>query len=106
MPLWRIFAHPETFSNEQRKELAAAVTKLYSILPAFYVNVIFIDVKEDQVWIGGEPKKNFVRIAIEQIARSLPSPDSEEGKRIRPRWMQKINEVRKTFLHLWLCDRY
>jgi hypothetical protein len=93
MPLWRIFAHPDTFSYEQRKGIAEAVTKLYKVLPAFYVNVIFIDVKEQDVWIGGEPKTNFVRIVIEQIARSLPSPETDEGKTIRPKWMQMINDV-------------
>jgi phenylpyruvate tautomerase PptA (4-oxalocrotonate tautomerase family) len=69
MPLWRIFAHPETFSHDQRKGLAEAVTKLYKALPAFYVNVIFIDVKEEQVWVGGQAKSNFVRIVVEHIAR-------------------------------------
>ena len=93
MPLWRIFAHPDTFSYEQRKGIAAAVTKLYRDLPDFYVNVIFIDVKEEQVWIGGEPKSNFVRIVVEQIARQLPSPESQEGQRIRPLWMNMINAV-------------
>jgi hypothetical protein len=96
MPLWRIFSHPDTFSYEQRKGIAAAVTKLYGILPAFYVNVIFIDVDETAVWIGGEPKSNFVRIVIEQIARTMPSPETEEGRRMRPMWMDRINDVENT----------
>ncbi len=97
MPLWRIFAHPDTFSYEQRKGISAAITKLYTrppvSLPAFYVNVIFIDAKEDQIWIGGEPKSNFVRIVIEQIARTMPSPDTIQGQKFRTGWMDRINEV-------------
>jgi hypothetical protein len=95
MPLWRIFSHPNTFSYDQRLGLAKAITDLYvrSNLPAFYVNVIFIDVGDGQVFIGGEHKTNFVRIAIEQIARTMPDPNNEKGKAYRKAWMDKINEA-------------
>jgi hypothetical protein len=62
-------------------------------LPAFYVNVIFVNTDETNLWIGGEPKKNFVRITIEQIARTMPNPDNEAGKAFRTAWMDEINEV-------------
>jgi hypothetical protein len=106
MPLWRIFAHPDTFSVEQRKNLSTAVTKLYRDLPDFYVVVIFVDVKEEQVWVGGESKGNFVRIVVEQIARQLPPSDTAEGQRIRPLWMNMINDVskRKTMQPRALAD--
>jgi len=124
MPLWRIFAHPSTFSFDQKKGIADAVTKLYTSepinLPAFYVNVLFIPLKEDEcvpppllsssletvlreskqltdnanrVFIGGQPRKNFVRIVIEQIARQMPDPSTEEGRGARMGWMDMINEV-------------
>jgi hypothetical protein len=95
MPFWRIFAHPDTFSYEQRKGLTAAITKLYTDvgLPAFYVIVIFINAGEDQVWMGGQPKKNFVRIVIEQIARTMPGPETEAGRAHRTWWMDNINAV-------------
>lgn len=93
MPLWRIYAHPDTFTFDQKKRIAASITKHYDVLPAFYVNVIFVDSGEDNIWIGGEPRKNFVRIVVEQIARSMPSPDTSDGRAWRTRWMDKINEV-------------
>lgn len=95
MPLWRIFSHPSTFSPVQRASLAQAVTQLYKSygLPAFYVNVLFIDLEENSVFVGGEPKKNFVRVVVEQIARVLAKPDSEEGKKMRFEWMEVINGV-------------
>jgi len=95
MPLWRIFAHPQTFSSSQRAALATKVTELYVSrgLPAFYVNVIFLDVDEKQVFIGGEPKTNFVRIVIEQIARTMASPETDEGQKRRTAWMDMINDV-------------
>jgi hypothetical protein len=98
MPLWRIFAHPDTFSLEQRKGLSTAITKLYRDLPEFYVAVLFIEVKEDQVWVGGKSKSNFVRIVVEQIARQLPAAGTTEGQRVRPVWMNKINEVSEACL--------
>lgn len=84
MPLWRIYAHPATFTKEQKAGLAAAITKLYVdppvSLPAFYVNVLFISLQEDEIWIGGETRKNFVQITIEQIARTMDAPGSAEGR--------------------------
>ena len=97
MPLWRIFYNPSTFSVDQRQSLAKAVTKLYTDppvgLPAFYVNVLFIPLQENEYFIGGEPRSNFVRIVIEQIARTLPEPDTEEGRQGRAGWNDKIAEV-------------
>ena len=97
MPLWRIFCNPTAFSNEQKQGLADAITKLYvdgAHLPPFYVNVLFIPLEQDNYYIGGVPKANFVRIAIEQIARSMPDPKTEQGKRFAERYMDgRMHEV-------------
>ncbi|KIX03416.1 uncharacterized protein Z518_06968 [Rhinocladiella mackenziei CBS 650.93] len=100
MPLWRIFTHPETFNHSQRAGIAKAVTDLYVSysLPAFYVNVIFVNVDEEDVWVGGESKSNFVRIVIEQIARSMSPPDTEEGRKARRSWMDRINGVLRPYI--------
>jgi phenylpyruvate tautomerase PptA (4-oxalocrotonate tautomerase family) len=90
MPLWRIFAHPSTFTTDQKRGLSQAITKAYvegAGLPAFYVNVIFIPLEEDEVWIGGEPRKNFVRIVVEQIARTMVTQERRDF------WMDHINKV-------------
>ena len=95
MPLWRVFSHPATFTPSQRLDLSSSITSLYVArgLPAFYVNVIFVDTPEHTVYIGGEEKTNFVRIVIEQIARTLPDVATEEGRKYRKGWMDTINEV-------------
>lgn len=101
MPLWRIFCHPSTFTTDQKRGLAKAITKHYTDaplnFPAFYVNVFFVPLLEDELWIGGEPRKNFVRIAIEQIAKHLPALGQPGGQR-RAAMMEEIEEVSKSFL--------
>lgn len=97
MPLWRIFYHPSAFTSDQKAALAKAITNIYASpparLPEFYVNVLFIPVQEDEYYIGGEARTNFVRIVIEQIARAMPDPSTEEGKGHRKAWMDRITEV-------------
>ena len=94
MPLWRIYSHPTTFTPTQRSALAQSVTRLYSPhMPAFYVNVIFIDADADALFIGGEPTTTFVRVTVEQIALKLPDGDTDEGAGRRRWWMDRVNEV-------------
>jgi len=97
MPLWRIFVHPDIFTPSQRAALAKDVTNLYVSrgLPAFYVNVLFIPLEQDNYFIGGAAKKNFVRIVAEQIARQMPDPSTEDGRKSREQWMDMINQTLK-----------
>ena len=48
MPLHRIYSTPGTFSVEDKAAIAERITAFYTApptnLPAFYVNVLFIDV--------------------------------------------------------------
>ncbi|EXJ67680.1 uncharacterized protein A1O5_09026 [Cladophialophora psammophila CBS 110553] len=100
MPLWRIFSHPSTFSSSQREGISKAITDLFVSygLPPFYVVVLFIDVDEKGCFVGGESKKNFVRIAVEQIARVMMGPETEWGKARRKAWMDRINGVLKPYI--------
>jgi len=102
MPLWRIFHHPSTFTPDQRAALARDITKLYTDagLPAFYVNVFFVPLQAEELFIGGEPRTNFVRIVIEQIARQMPSADTDAGKAHREWWMENVSKVRRYLIGL------
>lgn len=73
MPLWRIFSHADTFTPAQRTAFAKDITEYYvdKGLPAFYVNVFFIPLEAGQCFVGGIPKKKFVRIAIERVAGTI-----------------------------------
>ena len=95
MPLWRVYSDPAVFTVAQRAALAADVTALYVGigLPPFYVNVLFVDTPANQLYIGGEPRADFVRVVAEQIARQLPSAETAEGAAMRRGWMERIVAV-------------
>lgn len=94
MPLWRIFSHPDSFSTAQKQALVESITPFYtkSGLPAFYVNVVFISVEPSSFYIGSEPVRNMVRIAIEHIAIHRPKLDGVENN-ARTRMCVEIDEV-------------
>ena len=83
MPLWKIYHPVGAFSLEDKKGLSEAITALYARgLPKFYVGVVFQEVAADSFFIGGEGVDNFVRIWIDHIARTMPTPE------IRARFIQ------------------
>lgn len=75
MPLWKIYHPPGAFSLEDKKGLSADITALYRRLPRFYVGVVFHAVEPQDFWVGGEARDNFVRIWIDHIARTMPTPE-------------------------------
>lgn len=84
MPLWLIFHPPGTFQDDESKEaFAKDITAWYSTnrakLPKFYVVVKFIQLPMNNVYVGGELRKDktpFIRIAIEHIAVHQPNEDA------------------------------
>lgn len=75
MPLWKIYHPTSAFSAADKQALAERITALYSRLPKFYVGVIFQEVQADCFYVGGEPADKFVRIWVDHIARTLPTPE-------------------------------
>lgn len=72
MPLHRLFAPPTLYSDQDRKDIAAAITGIYKQLPPFYVVVLFIDVPATHYFVSGKNEARFLRIGIEHIARHFP----------------------------------
>lgn len=91
MPLWEIYHNPGAFTVAQKASLAASITKIYTDfgLPKFYVGVVFLALPTESFFISGEPASNFVRISIEHIARTLPTPE------IRTNWVEGTNAALK-----------
>jgi len=71
MPLHRLYVPPNLYSAEDKSAIAEAITKVYSMLPAFYVVVLFINVGEEDFYVGGQRNDNFVRISVQHIARNF-----------------------------------
>lgn len=79
MPLWTFGHSAGAFTAEEKKDLAQAITQLYADagLPAFYVNVQFIPLVEEDLWYGGQPHPKFTMITIYHVARDLSESSDE-----------------------------
>ncbi len=111
MPLWKIY-HPEAaFSDDDKRAIAERLTGLYRDLPPFYVGVVFEVVAKTSFYIGGQPADDFVRIAVDHIARQINDDDIRQqflaaiGRLLAPyiadrglRWEIHIDE---TPFNLW-----
>jgi phenylpyruvate tautomerase PptA (4-oxalocrotonate tautomerase family) len=89
MPLLRFYQSPNLLTPDEKKRLSRDLTAIYvaSGLPAFYVNVIFLDVPPDSLFVGGEETHNFVRICIEHIALKFPNADLQQ------RYMKRLDDI-------------
>jgi phenylpyruvate tautomerase PptA (4-oxalocrotonate tautomerase family) len=88
MPLWSIDCPEGVYSAEEKRELAERITDQYAQvgLPRFYVNVLFKELPKESFLIGGVPADDFVRISVDEIARSVP----DEAKAL---WMKRIRKT-------------
>lgn len=116
MPLWKVY-HPEhAFSPEDKHAIARRITGIYRDLPPFYVGVVFEAVPKSAFFIGGEPADDFVRIAVDHIARQLGDDAVKQQflsavtRQLAPfiterglRWEMHIDE---TPFSLWVIEGY
>ena len=93
MPLWHVYCTPGTYTPEDKIEFAERVTKVYAHLglPRFYVNVLFHEIPAESLLIGARPREDFVRITIDQIARTLPPEFHDE-------WMKAVARMVRPFI--------
>jgi hypothetical protein len=64
-------------------------------IPRFYVVVIFEEVAAGDMYVGGDLHDRFVRIQIDQMARTMPGPV------IREWWTRSVDVV----IAPWVRDR-
>jgi phenylpyruvate tautomerase PptA (4-oxalocrotonate tautomerase family) len=97
MPLWKIHHPVGAYTPADKKEFAEAITRVYEAvpIPRFYVVVIFEEVAADSFYVSGEPHDRFVRLQIDQMARTLPGPV------IREWWVRNLDQV----IAPWVRDR-
>lgn len=88
MPLWKVYHPAGAYTPADKQAFAETMTEIYArFMPRFYVNVLFHEVDEDKLFIGGKPRNNFVRLKMAHIAREFPS---EEGSR---RFIDAVNRL-------------
>ena len=92
MPLWNLYHGHGSLTEADRGVLAAAITDLYAGLPRFYVSVVFQEAPSGSLYVGGEPAESYVRIKVDQMARTLPSAGA------RARWMSRVNDALTPFM--------
>jgi phenylpyruvate tautomerase PptA (4-oxalocrotonate tautomerase family) len=93
MPLWHLCCPQNAYSADDKQAIAERITDIYVgvDLPRFYVSVIFHDVPNDSFFIGGKPTNDFVRVWIDQIARST-APEH------RPFWLERVSSTLDPFV--------
>jgi Putative oxalocrotonate tautomerase enzyme len=64
-------------------------------MPKFCVGVVFQEVLEGDIYIGGEPHPRFVRISVDHIARTFQSDEQKVG----------FFTLMNTLLAPWIADR-
>ena len=96
MPLWNVIHPADAYSADDRRGIAGVVTSMYAaLMPRFYVNVLFTEIKPGSLFIGGEPHDRFVRIWVDHIARKVPDDEAAA------RFLNKVREI----LAPWIADR-
>lgn len=91
MPLWTFGHSAGAFTSEEKKDLAQAITNIYAEggVPAFYVNVQFIPLAEDDLWYGGHPHPKFTMINIYHVAQNVADFTDEAQKS----FLAKVDKV-------------
>jgi phenylpyruvate tautomerase PptA (4-oxalocrotonate tautomerase family) len=95
MPLWQIFVPEDAYTAEDKQALGERITAIYSDnfdIPRFYTTVFFHEAKPESYLVGGEPRNQFVQIAIVHAARS--------GEQIAERLGVALSDINNKFLEL------
>ena|SRR3990167_9653844 len=93
MPLWTVYHSENTLSDADKAALSEKLTDIYGrVMPRFYVGIVFQEIKANNFFVGGVPAKNFVRIAIEHIARSFPDIAASRG------FIDRVNKTLAPFI--------
>jgi phenylpyruvate tautomerase PptA (4-oxalocrotonate tautomerase family) len=94
MPLWQIYHPKDAYTAEDKEALAGRITGLFTQIPipGFYVVVMFHELESDAIYVGGKPRKDFVRFKIDQMANTLPSQIYREW------WMRRVEDAIAPFV--------
>lgn len=95
MPLWQIFVPEDAYTAEDKRALGERITAVYSDnfeLPRFYTTVFFHEAKPESYLVGGEPRDQFVQVAIVHAART--------AEEVAERLGVSLADIKATFLKM------
>ncbi|KAJ5617202.1 Tautomerase [Penicillium hordei] len=93
MPSWHIRHSPDTITAPEKEQLAKSITKLYVSygLPAFYVQVHFIENIPGSSFVGGEPHPKSAALEIYHVARAFFTDEAKQ------RFLAAVDEILNPF---------
>jgi hypothetical protein len=98
MPLW-VFTHTQnTFSAAEKSELAKLITVLYVKvhIPAFFINVKFLELAPTGIYVGGEERPAALKYAANPQSRSTTLLVRSTTTRVRRsfwiRWIRSSHQ--------------
>ncbi|KAK7050317.1 Tautomerase-3 domain-containing protein [Favolaschia claudopus] len=86
MPLHRFFLPKGLYSAADKSAIAQAITKVYAILPAFYVVVVFVELDPGDFFVGGKASGRRVRINVEHVARNFEDGSPKRKRKFMERY--------------------
>jgi phenylpyruvate tautomerase PptA (4-oxalocrotonate tautomerase family) len=92
MPLW-VFTHTQnTFSAAEKSELAKLITVLYVKvhIPAFFVNVQFLELAPTDIYVGGEGRSEASKYAAISIYHPARAFDNDASKK---KFLDKVDSI-------------
>jgi phenylpyruvate tautomerase PptA (4-oxalocrotonate tautomerase family) len=101
MPLWKIYHPVGAYDADDKQEFSTAITSIYEVIPIpkFYVVVLFEEVEAGNVFVGGNSHDKFIRICIDQMARTLPGAVVRESPRRRNQTLGGCSRIRLGLHH-------
>ncbi|MFJ4657130.1 tautomerase family protein [Nocardia sp. NPDC088792] len=95
MPLWHIYHPADTYTAQDKQDLAGAITAYYARvgLPEFYAVVLFHELPGDSFYVGGKPVTDAVRITVDHLARTLEDPV------MRKKMTEQLDALVKPYTH-------
>ncbi|EED14410.1 conserved hypothetical protein [Talaromyces stipitatus ATCC 10500] len=73
MPYWKIYHGLDTLEPSDKTTLSKSITEYYTSLglPAFYVNIFYFPLPEQEFYVGGVPQGKKISIEITHIAKQI-----------------------------------
>jgi len=98
MPLYNIYHPVGAYTSSEKAAFAKAIVDTYgTVIPRFYVGVLFHEIPKDDFYMGAVAKENFVRIRADHFARHQVGDNKDSGFGA-DQWMETIENAIAPFI--------